>query len=401
MSNKILLITQVFYPDEVSTANLFTNLCSVLVEDHIDVEVWCSQPSYTVFEKQPKRIVLNGINVFFLPSTNFPKTFFFGRLLNYFSFTISVVLKLIFSREKTIVLTHTTPPSLGIVISFICSFKRRKFVYILLDIFPEGLVRLGIVSKNNVLIRLWQYLFILSLKKCVKIIVIGRDMKEWLKSVCMEAVTKAEYIPLWQDEKLISPSDYRKNAFVIENNLIGKFVIQYSGNMGLWNEMITLGKAVRENLQDVVFMFVGGGMRKKELLDVISTYDLGNKIIMPFQPNEKFNTILTACHVGLVTMREKLEGMAVPSKIYGIMAAGIPVIALVPMNSEIAFIVKEENCGFVINPGDLDGFIKAIGLLKTDENLRAQMGQNSRLAFEKKYSTRDIARQYKLLIEEL
>ena len=148
-------------------------------------------------------------------------------------------------------------------------------------------------------------------------------------------------------------------------------------------------------------MFVGGGMRKKELMDVISSNDLENVIIMPFQPNEKFNTILTACHVGLVTMRDKLEGMAVPSKIYGIMAAGIPVIAIVPLNSEIAFIIKEENCGFVLKPGDLSGFINAIGLLKSDENLRKQMGQNSRLAFEKKYSTREIAHLYKLMIEEL
>ena len=195
--------------------------------------------------------------------------------------------------------------------------------------------------------------------------------------------------------------EYSLNEFAIENHLKDKFVIQYSGNMGLWNEMDTMGKAVRENLKDIVFMFVGGGMRKKELLEAISSDCLKNVIILPFQPNERFNTVINACHVGLVTMLDKLEGMAVPSKIYGIMAAGIPVIALVPLNSEIAFTVKEENCGFVVNPGDLDGFIKAIGLLKSDENLRKQMGQNSRLAFEKKYSTRKIAGRYKLMIEEL
>ncbi len=112
-----------------------------------------------------------------------------------------------------------------------------------------------------------------------------------------------------------------------------------------------------------------------ELLNIIETEDLKNVIILPFQPNERFKTILTACHVGLVTLRDNLEGMAVPSKIYGIMAAGIPVIAIVPENSEIAFIVREEKCGFVIKPGDLDEFIKSVGLLKSDENLRKQMGK--------------------------
>ena len=226
-------------------------------------------------------------------------------------------------------------------------------------------------------------------------------MMEWLRDVCRDALAKTEYIPLWQDDRLISPLEFGLNDFVIENHLKDKFVIQYSGNMGLWNEMDTMGKAVRENLKDIVFMFVGGGMRKKELLEAISSDYLKNVIILPFQPNEKFNTILNACHVSLVTLCDKLEGMAVPSKIYGILAAGIPVIALVPQNSEIAFIVREENCGFVINPGDLDEFIKAIGLLKSDENLRKQMGHNSRLAFEEKYSTREIAGRYKLMIEEL
>jgi colanic acid biosynthesis glycosyl transferase WcaI len=401
MSEKILLITQVFYPDEVSTANLFTNLCSVLVEEHVDVEVWCSQPSYTVLKKQPKSIILHGIKIFFLPSTNYKKTNLLGRLTNYFSFTISVVLKLIFSREKTPVFTHTTPPTLGIIISFICSFKKRKFVYVLLDIFPEGLVRLGNMSKKNVFVRFWQYLFIISLKKSEKIIVIGRDMKKWTEDIYPQAGNKTEYIPLWQDEKLIFPQDYSRNTFVIENKLTDKFVIQYSGNMGLWNEMSTMGKAVRENLKDVVFLFVGGGMRKKELLEAISEENIKNVMILPFQPNDSFNTILSACHVGLVTMRDNLEGMAVPSKIYGIMAAGKPIIALVPLNSEIAYIVTEENCGFVVKPGDVEEFIRVICLLKKDENLRIRMGQNSRMAFEEKYSTRKIAGRYKLLIEEL
>lgn len=401
MPGKILLISQVFYPDEVSTANLFTNLCSVLEEDGVNVEVWCSQPSYTVLKKQPSRITLNGIEIFFLASTNFPKTNLSGRLLNYFTFTISVILKLLFSKEKTPVFTHTTPPSLGIIISLICSVKNRKFVYILLDVFPEGLIRLGKASKKNVLIKLWQRLFRLSLKKSTKVIVIGRDMKEWIDVFCPEALKRIEYIPLWQDDKLIFPTEYTKNEFIIGNDLTDKFVIQYSGNMGLWNEMTTVGEAVSKNLKDIVFMFVGGGMRKKELMDAIENDSRENMIMLPFQPNDSFNTIINACHVGLVTMRSKMEGMAVPSKVYGIMAAGIPVIALVPETSEIAYIVTEENCGFVIAPGNINEFIKAICILKSDRNLRKRMGQNSRLAFEKKYSTRKVAERYRMLIEGL
>ena len=135
MSQKFLLISQVFYPDQVSTANLFTNLCSVLAEDNIQVEVWAAHPSYTDTKRQPKHLVYKDINIRFLPSTNFSKRSFAGRIINELTFTISASLKLLFSKEVTPVWTHTNPPFLGIVLSRICSAKKRKFVYILLGYF--------------------------------------------------------------------------------------------------------------------------------------------------------------------------------------------------------------------------------------------------------------------------
>jgi colanic acid biosynthesis glycosyl transferase WcaI len=401
MSPKLLLISQVFYPDEVSTASLFTNLCSVLVKEKVDIEVWCAQPSYTHFKKQRKKITFNGIEIFFLPSANFRKTNLPGRLINYLTFTISVVLRLLFSKGKAPVFTHTTPPSLGIVISYICSLKKRKFVYILLDIFPEGLVRLGKFSKSNILIKFWQRLFIESLKKSKKIVVIGRDMKQWLGDVYPAGLDKTDYIPLWQDDDLIFPSEYLSNEYVNKYNLQNDFVVQYSGNMGLWNEMSTIGQAVIQNLQGVVFMFVGGGMRRNELFDLFSHSDQKNLLSIPFQPIDKLSNTLTACHIGLVTLRDNLEGMAVPSKIYGILAAGVPIIALVPLRSEIALIVQEENCGVVIKPDDVDSLINAILNLKSDEKLRKTMGANGRNAFERKYTTKVIASKYKLLLTAL
>lgn len=401
MTEKVLLITQVFYPDEVSTANLFTNLCSELVKKSVDVEVWCAHPSYTHNEKQPRFQDHNGIRITYLASTNFKKSFLPGRLINYLSFAISVLFKLLFSSGRSPVLTHTTPPSLGIILSFICRIKKRKFILVLLDIFPEGLIRLGKLSRRNILVRLWNNLFILSLKLSDKIIVIGRDMKIWIEQVYGTCSNKLEYIPLWQDDGLIYPSDYTSNEFVKEYKLEHKFVVQYSGNMGLWNDMKIFGSAVRSNPENVVFMFVGGGMRKKELLDSLSSTEQKNVILLPFQPNNKIRKTLTACHAGVVSLREGMEGMAVPSKIYGIMAAGIPVIAIVPPESEIAYIIKEELCGIVVDQSDPEGFISAIQKLGSDENMRKLMGIRGRKAFENKYSTREVAEKYRILFNEI
>jgi colanic acid biosynthesis glycosyl transferase WcaI len=402
MSKKLLLISQVFYPDQVSTANLFTNMCSVLAKiESIEIEVWAGHPSYTETKRQPGSLIYCGFFIRYLASTNFPKKSLFGRTLNMLTFTANVAVKILFSRDKTPVWTHTTPPFLGILIAFICSVRKRKFIYILLDIFPEGIIRIGKVSRANPIIRIWHTLFMIALHRSDKIIVIGRDMKQWVENECPQCRGNIEYIPHWQDDSLLFPIDFKKNKFVIEKGLEDKFVVQYSGNFGLWNEVKTMGKAAIQNIEDVVFIFTGGGMRKAELLTELSAREQKNCIVLPFQPNENFNNILTASHVQLVTLREGLEGMAVPCKIYGILAAGIPVIAMVPSNSEIAYVVNEEKCGFVIEPKDLNGLIEMISLLKSDDKLRMQMGQNARKAFQEKYTTGIIAKKYKKLLDLL
>jgi glycosyltransferase involved in cell wall biosynthesis len=401
MSKKFLLISQVFYPDQVSTANLFTGLCTMLAEENIEVEVWSAHPSYTNFIRQPRRVLYKGINIIYLPSTNINKNSLAGRSINILTFMISASLKLLFSKEKNPVWALTNPPFLGILLSHICSLKKRKFIYVLLDIFPEGLVRLGKVSGENIFIKLWQRLFILALKKSEIIIVIGRDTKQFVVNLCPECHDKIEYIPHWQNDDLIFPVDFDKNNFVSERGLKESFVVQYSGNIGIWNEVRTMGRAVKKNIENVFFIFVGGGIRKPELLSEFEIKKQKNVMMLPFQNNIDFNNIMAASHVHLVTLKQGLEGMAVPCKIYGILAAGRPVIALVPANSEIAYLVREENCGLVVNPDDLDGLINAISFLKDNEDIRSQMGQNGRDAFEKKYTARIAAKEYKKILDKV
>jgi colanic acid biosynthesis glycosyl transferase WcaI len=401
MSKKFLLISQVFYPDQVSTANLFTGLCAVLVQDNIEVEVWSAHPSYTESARQPRKLIHKGIKIEYLPSTNFNKRVLAGRFLNILTFATSTTLKLLFSKDKTVVWVHTTPPILGILLSRICLFKGRKFVYILLDILPEGLIRLGNISRSNLMIRLWHKQFVMALKNSEKIVVIGRDIKQYVIDICQECSSKVEYIPHWQDDNLISPVDFSKDEFILEKGIKDKFIVQYSGNIGIWNEVRAMGQAVKRNTENVFYIFVGEGIRKQELLREFELENQKNVLIMPFQDSNNFNNVLNASHVHLVTLKEGLQGMAVPCKIYGILAAGRPVIALVPDNSEIAYVVKEENCGIVVSPEDTDGLIKAIILLKNNDALRIQMGINGRRAFENKYTTRIAAEKYKALLCEI
>ena len=400
MPEKFFLISQVFYPDQVSTGNLFTDLCSVIAEKGTEVEVWAAQPSYTESKRKSKVLNYKGIKIKFLPSTNFRKTNLPGRIINTITFSVSAGVKILFSRDKTPVWTHTTPPFLGILLSFICSLRNRKFVYVLLDIFPEGLIRLGKVSRHNLFVSIWQWFFLKSLQNSNWIVTIGRDMHRWISEICTSCERHSIYIPLWQNEDLLFPVKYEENSFVREKGLSNRFVVQYSGNMGLWNELETIGKVVNKGIGNVKFIFVGNGRRKKELIREFLPGN-NNVMILPFQPNESFNSVLSASHAHLVSLKKGLESIAVPSKIYGIMAASRPVIALVPKNSEISYIINEENCGIVVEPTDQQGLINAINLLKENHDLRTEMGNNSRKAFKKKYTSRIIAERYISLLNDL
>ena len=400
MGKKFFLISQVFHPDEVSTANLFTNLATVIKNDNYEVEIWCAQPCYSTQKRQPSKIIYNGINIHYLCSTNFKKKHVIGRFVNTLTFIISACFRLIISTDKTPVFTHTTQPPVGIFLSFICHLKKRKLCYVLLDIFPEGLIRLGKLSPDNFIAKIWHKLFIASLKRYSLIISIGRDMKDWVEKKYPDHNGKIKYIPLWQDASLVSPSPLNGNIYINEMNLKGRFVAQYSGNMGIWNEMSSIWKVINMKLENVVFMLVGDGVRKGELIENINS-ESKNVVLLPFQPTEKLGSLLTGCHVAFVTLKQGLEGMAVPSKIFGIMAAGVPVIALVPENSEIAYIVREEKCGYVLDPEDAAGLFNIIVNLQNNELLRKGMGTNGRKAFEEKYTTQVIAKQYEEVIETL
>jgi glycosyltransferase involved in cell wall biosynthesis len=399
---KILLISQVFYPDQVAVSNLFTKLFERIAEkDGYRIDVWCAQPSYTTRERQPKYLNHKGLNIFYLPSANFSKNKLWGRVLNVLSFSFSVICKLIFSRSKDLILVHTTPPFLAILVIAIARFKKRRVVYILMDIFPDGLVRLGRASLKNPIISIWKRLHTKALMRAERVITIGRDMASWvMDEVPGIDANKLLVIPLWQDERQILPIQFEANPFVIKYKLKDDFIVQFSGNMGFWNDLETIGKAVARGIDGVKYVFIGDGIRKKELLSAMGN-KTENAIFLPFLSNDEYAYSVTACHCGLVTLRHEALGMGVPSKIFGIMAAGIPVLAIAPKNSEIALIVKESECGLVVEPGDIDGLVNSISFLKENGEVRNRMGLNARKSFEMKYTTTKGVHNYLTLFNEL
>jgi glycosyltransferase involved in cell wall biosynthesis len=396
------LISQVFFPDEVSTAALFTDLCVTLANEHnYDVRVWCAQPSYTTLKRQPRKLKYKDVNISYIQSTNFSKNSIFGRLVNYFTFSVFLFFKLLFDRDSSPVFTVTNPPFLGIILYLAKKLRNKKYIYIIHDIYPDGLVLLGKLSDSSLITKIWRFFNRKVLRNAEKIIVIGRDMEALIVKSDSSLKEKIVYIPNWQNALFIDNSKFVENDFLMENDIAESFVVQYSGNMGIWHDMRSIALAAKALNNGIIkFCFIGDGKSKKEMYEAWNDDVPSNVKFFPFQPKENLTQSLTACHVALISLREGLEGIAVPCKLYGILASGRAIIAQVPLNSEIAAVVGEENCGVVVAPGKVEDLIDAIKYLEKNPSVCRLMGENARKAFEQKYTTDIISQKYIKIAED-
>jgi glycosyltransferase involved in cell wall biosynthesis len=173
-----------------------------------------------------------------------------------------------------------------------------------------------------------------------------------------------------------------------ELGLKGSFLVQYSGNMGLWHDMQSIIRAAY-HLRDspkIVFLLIGEGRERKAAEDLARELRLTNIRWLPYQPKEALEDSLSCCHVALISQRAGLEGVAVPCKLYGILASGRAVVAQVPAASEVSLVVQEEACGVVVAPGDHEALAREILALSEDPDRVAEMGRRAHAAYKAKYT---------------
>jgi glycosyltransferase involved in cell wall biosynthesis len=214
---------------------------------------------------------------------------------------------------------------------------------------------------------------------------------------------KVVYISNWADPSVVCPVDPESNPFIKELGLQNKFLVQYSGNMGLSHDMETIVEAARElnGDQTTHFVMIGGGGKFNKIKDMVSHYKLTNMTFLPYQPRKNLKYSLGASHVSLISLEKGAQGLSVPSKLYGIMASGRPIVSIVPENCEVALTVREFNCGLVTPPKDVESLVNSIAWLKSNETERKAMGDRAHTAFLKHFTVQRCADQYYNLIESM
>ena len=405
---KVLVLCQLFYPELVSTGQTMTELCEVLIEKGLDVEVICAPMTHIQNDTSVPGIIYHkGIKIRRVYGTRFPKLNLLGRVINQCTYAISVILHLMINASRDPVIVLTNPPYLAFLCVLLNFMKvKRPYIYVIFDVYPDTAVNLDVISANGIIAKVWDRLNIYSIKKAAHVVVIGRCMENVIRNklakIGCDPGDRLSIIHVWSDDRAIIPGR-KSNAFVNLWELNNKFVIAYSGNMGRFHDMETIMAAANKlsNMKNIVFLFIGEGHKKSWMIEYAERHGLTNCQFHSYVERERLGDMLSCADIGLVSLLEGQEGLSVPSKCFGLMAAGIPVIGIMPSNSEIALVIKEEQCGIVVPPSDIDGLVSAIMELYNKPQLCVEMGVNGRKGIDAKYSLDSAADAYVDLIMKL
>ncbi len=370
-------------------AQLLTDLTEKLVQKGIEVTVLTGKPSYIKgnHQKLPREELYQGIKIIRVYNTTLNKNTFAGRILNWISFYISVFIKSLSIPKYDCVVVLSIPPLIGIVGVILRVIKGSIFDYWMHDLYPDIAVKTGVIKEgffSKTIDRLALFIY----KKADGIIVISELMKENIVKKGVDA-KKIEVIHNWADEEKLYPIDTPGNPFKDEHNLDGKFIILYSGNMGMAHDFEPIKETIisLSDKKDILFVFIGDGAKKKNLEEFVGCNKIENVKFLPYQTRESLIYSLNAGDIMLVSMTDNTKGLVVPSKLYGCLAVGKPVIGICPEDSEIGRVIKKNRCGFVVDKTNIDSKILQ---LYEHPDIKKEIGQNARETFMK-YYTKDIA----------
>ncbi|HEY8890099.1 MAG TPA: glycosyltransferase family 4 protein [Clostridium sp.] len=359
---KLLVYAHYFYPDVASTGQILTELCEGL-QDEFDITVICVVPSYNgkVDEKYKKNKIFieryANIKVIRVRVPEFDKKNKISRIKNILAYFFNAIYATFKVGEQDIIFSVSQPPILGGVLGVIGKIvKRAKFIYNIQDFNPEQTMAVG-YSKNKIILNVAMAVDKFSCKRADKVILVGRDMQETLRNRFKnKKVPKNVFINNWIDEKEIySLSDNNEKVLVFKKKygLENKTVIMYSGNIGLYYDLENLIKVIARfsGRDDVAFAFIGAGSVKQDIENYVNENKLDNVKFIPYQDKANLIYSLNAGDVHLVVNAKGIKGVSVPSKLYGVMAAGKTVFGVLDEGSEARLIIEECGCGVCIEPG--------------------------------------------------
>ncbi|MBC7898456.1 MAG: glycosyltransferase family 4 protein [Saprospiraceae bacterium] len=395
---RLWVVTEVYYPEVISTGYYLTSIAEGLQED-FDVNVLCGQPNYAARGTiAPKRENRNGVEIFRASSTTLDKNVIVFRLINMVTLGIAMFAKSLRNfRKGDRILVVTAPPSLPFTTALAALIKGSSYTLLLHDSYPEILVAVGKLKRGSLFATALNFCNRWLFKYTSKVIVVGRDMNELVTKKTAGLDLPIVTIPNWADLEGVHPTERKENILLEQLGLSGKFVFMYAGNIGHPTDLESIIEcAERLSAHDHFhFVFIGSGAKKSWLQAEIESRNLANVSILEPRPRSEQIVFLNACDIGLISLVQNMWGTAMPSRTYNILAAGKPILALTDNGSELSRVIDEENVGWHVPPGDPDLLFDTILDIYARKGELAEMGNRARGAALNKYSLKDAVDKYR------
>jgi glycosyltransferase involved in cell wall biosynthesis len=377
---KILVLNLYYPPDTSATAKMAAAFLEPLAAKH-DVTLICGRPSYDPTERRAWRLSqterLGGVTVVRVGSTDYPRTQMTRRVLNYLSYVALSVPRALFLRCD-VVLAMTDPPFEGIVGAFVAMLKNKPFVYNIRDLYPDMALGGSLVAPG-LLARVWETLHRWALRRAARVIVLGEDMRDRIvnKGIDTKRVAIVRDGVEFAGASLVVPALDTEVMSTIRGGF--RFVLLHAGNLGFYGAWDTLLAAARELESDSVgLVFVGDGAQRARL--EAGAAGSTNVRFLPFFPATKIASVLAAADAHVITIKRGLEGVVVPSKLYGILAAGKPIVAVAPKQTDAAALGARDGFGVAADPGNPVELVAIVRALLADPARLAAMGAAARVA---------------------
>ena len=384
--SKVIFINRYFYPDLSATSQILSELAFALAAKGQAVHVITSQQLY---ENPTTRLApeetANGVKIHRVRTTRFGRSRLLGRTLDYISFYFSVRWTLAsIASPNDIVIAKTDPPLLSLTVMSAVKRRRARLVNWLQDLYPEVAIASGIWWLRGPIGAVLLFLRDRSLKAASANVVVGERMGERLISRRIPR-EKIHFIPNFAASEGIVPVAAADNPLRKTWGLDEKFVVGYSGNLGRVHEFHTILEAARllKDNPRIVFLCIGGGRLFDMLVQSVEDRHLQDKFVFrPYQDRASLKYSLSAPDVHWISLRPEFEGLVVPSKVYGIAAAGRPIIAITARDGEVATLVRHHRCGIAVEPGDALGLTSELIKLMENPSLCGDMGARARFMSE-------------------
>ena len=406
-SKKLVLLCQHFYPEMVSTGMHMTELATRLAELGWQITVLTSKPSWGTDDPDagpvPAQMIYRDVRIVRVPTLGSQSGGLVSKAVSAITFVPSAAWALWRRRAdyRSLVIT-TNPPFVGVLGWAVSRVFRRPYLVIVYDVFPEFAISLGVIPAGSRLAELWRRTTRMILCGAAATVVIGRDMQLLIEGKMPAHLhRRIVMIPNWSDERHVRPVPAASNTFRRDHVGQGRFVVQYAGRLGdkhSLEPLIDAARLLRET--NVLFQFVGEGAKKPILEALVDEHALRNVQFLPYQPMDRLPEMLSAADLSVVCLEPGHTGISVPSKAYGVLASGTPILGILDPAGEIGQMITETGCGVLVEPNG-ESVAAVIRELMTDPVKRKAMSDAGRSVFLEKYTLTKAAAAYDAVLSSM